>query len=398
MIVNVGVRMDYFDPDGVVLVDESDPGIYDPIRPENRYHDWGSDGAAGTHDADGSEGNGLWDAGEPAVTLSDRQTYWYKKASSKLQFSPRLGVSFPITDRGVIHFSYGHFFQIPRFERLYQNPDFELGSGTGNVGVIGNADLEPEETISGEIGLQQQLSDDISLHLTGYFRDIRNLAGTRAEEIVIYGGSAKYSKFVNSDFGFIKGLIVALNKRFSNYFSASLDYTFQIAKGSNSDPEQARNALAGGSLPEVQLTPLDWDQKHTVNGSFSYGAGDWGVSVIGQWGSGLPYTPRLSEDITALLTNSQLKPITYNVDLKAYKDFRFGPGKLTWFLRIFNLFDTLNEITVYDDTGRAGETRDIEIARATNPSELINSLTMWYMNPTYYSEPRRIETGVTYSF
>lgn len=398
MIVNLGVRVDYFEPDGVVLTDQSDPSIYSPIRPENRYHDWGRDGIPGTFDADGSEGNGIWDSGEPAVTLAERQSHWYKDASSKLQFSPRLGISFPITDRGVIHFSYGHFFQVPRFERLYQNPDFELGSGTGNVGVIGNADLKPEHTVSGEIGLQQQIADDISLNVTGYFRDIRDLAGTRTDEIVIFGGSAKYSKFVNSDFGFVKGVIVALNKRFSNHFSASLDYTLQIAKGSDSDPEQARNALAGGSLPEVQLTPLNWDQKHTVNGSFSYGAGDWGVSVIGQWGSGQPYTPRRSEDITSLLTNSQRKPVTYNVDLKAYKDFHFGPGKLTWFFRIFNLFDTLNEINVYDDTGRAGETTDIQIARATNPPQIINSLEMWYTNPTYYSEPRRIETGVTYSF
>ena len=398
MIVNVGVRMDYFEPDGVILADESDPSIYAPIKPGNRYHDWGSDGIPGTFDPDGTEGNGIWDPGEPAVNLAERRTYWYKKASPKLQFSPRLGVSFPITDRGVIHFSYGHFFQIPRFERLYQNPDFELGSGTGNVGVIGNADLKPEHTVSGEIGLQQQISDDLSLHVTGYFRDIRNLAGTRAEEIVIFGGAAKYSKFVNSDFGFVKGMIVALSKRFSNNYSASLDYTLQVARGSNSDPEQARNALAGGSLPEVQLTPLDWDQKHTINGSFTYGAGDWGVSLIGQVGSGMPFTPRRSEDITALLTNSQLKPMTHNVDLRAYKDFRFGPGRLTWFIRIFNLFDTLNEINVYNDTGRAGFTTDINIAQATRPPELINPLTMWFINPTHYSEPRRIETGLTYSF
>ena len=55
----------------------------------------------------------------------------------------------------------------------------------------------------------------------------------------------------------------------TNGFSASLDYTFQIAKGSASDPQQARNAIAGGSLPEIQLTPLDWDQRNTVNMSLS---------------------------------------------------------------------------------------------------------------------------------
>jgi outer membrane receptor for ferrienterochelin and colicin len=397
MIVNIGLRMDYFEPDGVVLSDPSDPSIYNPIRPENRYKDWGTDGLPGTFDADGTEGNHYRDAGEPAVTLAERRAYWTRRASSKIQVSPRLGVSFPVSDRGVIHFSYGHFFQVPRFERLYQNPDFELGSGTGNVGVIGNADLEPEQTVSGEIGLQQQIGSDIGLDVTGYFRDIRNLAGTRADEILLFGGAAKYSKFVNSDFGFVRGVIVALHKRFSGGLSASLDYTLQVAKGSNSDPEQARNAIIGGSLPEVQLTPLSWDQKHTVNASVSYAARTWGSSIIAQWGSGLPYTPRSSQDIATLLTNSQYKPTTFNADLHAYKNIPLGRGMMTVFLRIFNLFDSLNEINVYSDTGRAGVTMDEDKARLSNPSEIINSLNQWFIDPTFYAEPRRIEIGLTVS-
>ena len=397
-IVNIGVRFDYFKPDGRILTDESDPSIYNPIKPSNRFKDVGRDGIAGTFDADGSENNGIWDTGEPSVTLAERESYWFKSTSEKMNISPRLGVSFPITDRGVIHFSYGHFYQVPRFERLYQNPDFELGSGTGNIGVIGNADLKPEQTISGEVGLQQQISDDIGLGLTGFFRDIRNLAGTNAQEIVLFGGSARYNKLVNSDFGFIKGLVFSINKRFSGGLSASMDYTLQEAKGSNSDPEQARNALAGGSLPEVQMTPLNWDQKHTANASITYSRTTWGGSVIGQWGSGLPYTPRRSEDITSLLTNTQRKRAMYNVDVRAYKDFRFGRSLLTVFARVMNLLDTLNEINVYNDTGRAGYTTDLQTARKSNPQEIVNSLAEWYTNSTHYSEPRRIELGVNYVF
>ncbi len=398
MIVNVGVRMDYFDPDGIVLTDETDPTIYNPIRPENRYHDWGTDGIEGTYDADGSEGNGIQDEGEPDVSLEERQSYWYKDATTKMNVSPRLGVSFPVTERGVFHFSYGHFFQVPRFERLYQNPDFELEQGTGNIGVIGNSDLEPEQTVSGEVGLQQQITDDVTFEINAYFRDVRNLAGTRAEEIELYGGSSTYSKFVNSDFGLTKGLTLAVSKRFSGGLSASFDYTLQQAKGTSSDPEQARNAIDGGAQPEVQMTALDWDQFHTVNFSLNYRGSNWGGSAIGQWGSGLPYTPRSSVDISELLTNSQRKPSYSNFDVRGYYDFRFGTTTLTLFARVLNLFDTLNEVNVYDTTGRAGFTLDQRIAEATNPDEIINSLDQWYTNPTHYSEPRRIELGVTYTF
>jgi hypothetical protein len=368
-ILNIGIRFDYFQPDGVVLADESDPNIYNPIKPENI-----------------------------AKSMAERRASWYKKASSKSQFSPRIGASFPITDRGVVHFSYGHFFQVPRFERLYENPDFRLGTGTGNEGVIGNADLKPEQTINGEIGIQQQITEDVSVDLTAYLRDIRNLTTTGADQIEVFGGSARYSKYQNRDFGTIKGIVVTVTKRFSSGFNATLDYTYQVARGSGSDPQQARTALLGGTLPEIQLTPLNWDQRHTLNITASYAAPTWGGSLIGQYGSGTPYTPRRSADITALLNNAQTKPGFVNLDAQAFYQIPISPFNLVAFLRVFNVLDTRNETDVFDDTGRAGFTTDYQQAVKANPSQIINTLDEWFRRTTNYSEPRRIEFGVNLEF
>ncbi|HLF19782.1 MAG TPA: TonB-dependent receptor [Bacteroidota bacterium] len=394
IIVNLGIRFDYFQPDGVVLNDDlndggrlytvDDPSIYNPIKPTNRFHDL--------------NGNGTQDAGESNKSVDERRAYYYRKATAKSSISPRLGVSFPITDRGVVHFSYGHFFQVPRFERLYENPDFKIGLGTGNQGVIGNADLAPEQTISGEIGVQQQLTDDISLDLTAYLRDIRNLTGTRGEEIIVFGGSSKYSKYINSDFGFVKGVVLTVDKRFSSGLSASLDYTYQVARGSASDPQEARNAVAGGALPEVQLTPLGWDQRHTLNVTANYTEDVWGLSLIAQYGSGTPYTPRSSTDISAILTNSQLKPSFFNVDARAFYTVNLDAVRLVLFARVFNVLDIRNETNVFNDTGRAGFTTDEEVARATRPREYVNSLDQWFRITTNYSEPRRFEMGMNLEF
>ena len=91
-------------------------------------------------------------------------------------------LAYPITDRGVILISYGHFFQIPPFEFLYTNPEFviEVGRLKSN---IGNADLQPERSVSYEIGLQQLLADDIAIDITGYYKDIRNLLGTQIQRV-----------------------------------------------------------------------------------------------------------------------------------------------------------------------------------------------------------------------
>jgi outer membrane receptor protein involved in Fe transport len=384
LIINLGLRFDFFSPDGKILNDPTDPSIYNPIKPSNRFHD--------------QNGNGIQDAGETDVTLAERESYWYKDAEVKYQVSPRFGAAFPITERGVLHFSYGHFFQLPRFEFLYTNPSFKLGSGTGNQGTVGNADLKPEKTINAEIGLQQQLSDDISLDVTGYIRDTRNLAGTRAEQITIFGGSATYSRIVNSDFAFTRGVVLSLNKRFEGGLSASLDYTFQIVKGTASDIYAAQQAAARGDLPEVQMTYLDWDQRHTVNGSISYNGQSYGGSLVFQIGSGMPYTPRRSADITSLITNSQSKPSTFNVDLRLFKSFDLGFTTISTFLRVFNLFDTMNELGVFDDTGRSGYTTDLARVKGQNTPEYVNSITEWFTIPTFYSEPRRVELGASFEF
>jgi outer membrane receptor for ferrienterochelin and colicin len=260
LIVNLGIRFDYFEPDGKILSDPTDPDIYRPRRPENIEK-----------------------------TIEERRTYWYKDATPKFQLSPRIGFSFPITDMGVFHFSYGHFLQTPRYSLLYHNPEYKFEYGTSNLGIAGNPDLKPEQTISGEVGLQQAIAENVVIDVTAYFRDIRNLTGTRADEIYLYGGAGKYSQYVNSDFGFVKGVVFTLDKRYSNNWSAKIDYTLQSAKGNASDPNATRNQLASGEQPEVQLVPLDWDQTHTLNISINYSSdNNWGGSVLFRYGSGLP--------------------------------------------------------------------------------------------------------------
>ena len=149
-------------------------------------------------------------------------------------------------------------------------------------------------------------------------RDIRNLTGTRSEEIVIFGGASTYNKYINSDFAFIKGLVLSFRSSLLNGFSGNLDYTYQIARGTASDPSQARNSLVGGAMPEVHLISLNWDQTHTLNTSLNYSIDNKGFSLISQFGSGLPYTPEFTENISSLIQNSGKKPITWNVDMQAY--------------------------------------------------------------------------------
>ncbi len=362
LVVNVGVRFDYFEPDGQILLDPDRINLLDGLfRPF------------------------------PDSLVAD--------ASAKFQLSPRVGISYPITDRGAIHISYGHFFQVPPFEFLYKNPNFRIPL-TGNfpefVGrIIGNADLEPQRTVVYEIGLQQALTDDLGFTITGYYKDIRNLLG---QELHIKNEFRKFGQFVNRDFGQVRGLTFSLEKRMSNGLGANIDYTFQKAEGNASDPNDVfENSQASPPIESnKQLTPLDWDRTHSLNFTVILGQpGDYIASFIGQIGSGLPYTPAFQNQRTGL-ENSDNKPTFFNVDFFLTKYLKFRNNKASIFLKVFNLFDRANERDVFADTGRAGST--LEVTRAQQAPRGVNTVEEFFTRPDFYTPPRQVVVGMSYSF
>ncbi|MBN1541702.1 TonB-dependent receptor [candidate division KSB1 bacterium] len=354
MVVNAGVRLDYFSSQGIVPINFSDPA-YSPTR----------------------------------------------KASSEYQISPRVGLSYPITDRGAIHVSYGHFFQIPGFEHLFSNPEFELYA-TSNYGstnpperqpnTIGNAELKPQKTTIYEIGLQQQIGFDLSLDVTAFFKDIRNLLGT---EILHTTTGIRYARYINRDYGNVKGLTVALEKRFGGGIGATIDYTYQIAQGNASDPTSAFLDVQAGREPQKQLVPLNWDRTHSLNTSLTLGDPDrMSASIIGRLGSGFPYTPT-EQNVRTAVENSERKPAVYTVDLYAYRRFGIANMNATVFVRVFNLFDRMNETDVYSDTGRA----NYSIAAERSGTIFgVNTLDEWIRRPDFYSEPRQVMLGFSLDF
>ncbi len=389
LIINAGLRFDYFMPDGQILNDPSDPNILDPIKPANRFND--------------ANGNGVQDAGETVKTVADREKYWFKDASDKSQFSPRIGIAFPITEKGVIHLSYGHFFQLPRYEFLYENPEFELNSTSGNVGRLGNADLNPQKTVKGEIGLQQALSDDMVIDVTVFFEDFRDLVGTASEEVKTAMPGQTYTLIKNSDFGFSKGFIIKFEKRLGDGFSVNLDYTYSETKGNSSDPRGSFIKLPGSDMPETFIRRLSWDQPHTLNLAVNYSdPGAFGVSLIGNIYAGQPYTPTLNKyssiggDFPA---NSGDKQTVFNFDMRLYKDIMIGNTRLSLFAKVFNLFDFENANNVYGDTGDPFETQaKTDYRNRGLVGNELNTVDEIYTNPTFFASPRRVEVGFSYNF
>jgi len=353
MIINAGLRLDYFNPNSELPADLRNP----------------------TNNTD------FPGAGQRV------------KTKAKYQVSPRLGVSFPITDQGIIHFSYGHFFQIPSFENLFLNSNYLITQSSGLSQITGNPDLKPQKTIMYEIGLQQVLFPNISLNTSLYYRDIRNLLGM--EILNTYEG-IRYARFINRDYGNVRGFVVTLERRFVDYFAAKLDYTYQIAEGNASDPYAVFND--NQTNPPVEsnkkVVPLNWDQRSTLNLSVTVGEpGDWTVGLIFGYGSGFPYTEaeRISNGVR--FENGGIKPPTYNLDLRAEKTFDIYGVKVNTFALIYNVLDIKNEYGVSSNSGRA----NVDIFKNEAGAVIgLNTVDQYLNNPASFSAPRQIRLGMQF--
>ena len=106
------------------------------------------------------------------------------------------------------------------------------------------------------------------------------------------------------------------------------------------------------------------------------------------------------EELVSLLVvpEVEMDELSYSrVDLYFTKNFSLGNFDTGLFIRIFNLFDRLNEEDVYTDTGRATYSLD-PIYTAEDQPRGLNTLDQYLARPHFYSQPRLVQLGLEFNF
>ncbi|MCX5800563.1 MAG: TonB-dependent receptor [Candidatus Eisenbacteria bacterium] len=285
----------------------------------------------------------------------------------KDQISPRIGIAYPISDRDVLSFHYGRYYQIPNRQYI-----FEDRASTSAVITRGNPDLTNETTVSYQAAVQHMFTSTVFGQFSVYYKDIFGLLS--AQERVVADSPQPVYVYVNQDYASSRGFELTLRKRFSYNFAGELSYTYGLATGVASDPDaQTRTPFL--YLP-IAEQPLDWDQRHTVSAQLQVSVPEeWSVSFVWRYGTGFPYTP-VSRDQRVQdpsLVNSKRLPSSTTLDMQADKTYRLWGQHLTVFMQAMNLLDAKNiadlaptnwpvspysdtddYIIYYTETGRAG--------------------------------------------
>jgi outer membrane receptor protein involved in Fe transport len=312
-----------------------------------------------------------------------------KEASVKHQVSPRLGISHPVSERTVLHFTYGHYFQVPAFSYMFTNTKYDMG---GHWPLIGNPDLEPERTVSYEVGVEHLVSENLMIDLTGFYKDIDNLLSTvvinDSREADTPADATEYTTYRNTDWGNVRGFEVTTQKKFRENWMGRLIYTFMIAKGRSSDILEGYNNLFDDNVPPSKEYYLDWDRRHSLVLDLGYGRRDnWAANILVKYASGSPYTPFENTRSAQPEQNTARFPSTSVVNIKLSKDFHLYGVTEQLFLQVHNLFNKRNLVAFNDD-----DTDLMTYLRYTG------EYTGPYEDLTVFGSPREVRAGFKVSF
>ncbi len=347
LIINAGLRYDYFDNNDFEFIDPTNPLYVN----NDQFH-------------------------------IDPATFKEKPAFQAL--SPRLGLAFPVSDRTVFHLQYGKFIQSPQLNDIYIGTTVLARNVSGRNFItqpVGFG-LDPERTTQYEIGFNQQISDYASFDLTGFYKDI---LGQIQDHLVVTQSGAfahSYHALTNGDFATTKGFELTVTLRRIQRVQARLNYTLSDAQGTGSTTTSAIASVENGTLRPTIISPLTFNQTHrgSLNLDYRFGKNDGGpileragLNLLFSFNSGHNFTlvtgglgqtgpadggilfdldPRNRRPLEPI--NSSSTPWNFTFDLRVDKMVNIANlFDMNFYVYVQNLFDTKNVINVYGRTGNA---------------------------------------------
>ena len=370
MIMNIGMRAEYYNPN-VKYYEE--PGV---AYNANKYG--------------GSSQNPL---------VGDYPDEGKIEADTQLYIMPRLGISYPLSDTGVFHFNYGHFYQYPAYQYVYSHIERPVGRR-----LLGNPELKPQKTVQYEAGFEQGITDVLKFDITGYFKDNSDKLSLNSYE----SNGVIFQRYTNEDFGRIFGVDFTVTKRFANNFSFDVTYGYMTAKGSNSSAtSEIDQLLTEGYVSPVNANYLDFDIRHSIDSTltFAFGKdegpeifnynilGNTSLTLSGNFTSGLPY----GENNEHRMPWKKVVDLKFEKGITVYKDLT-----ASIIVEGENVFNWVNVQKVNPDTGQVWSKtfgRD-----QADYSQTIGGEYYWYLRTTRtpfigeYGKPRLMRVGIKLGF
>ena len=272
---------------------------------------------------------------------------------AKVALSPRLGVSFPVTDVSKLYFNYGHFYQTPNPDNLYT---LERMQSTDAVWFIANPFAPMPRTIAYELGYEQGLFDQYLIRLAGYYRDVTNQP--RTTQFTDLSGLVDYRVPLANNYEDIRGFEISLFKNRGKFFRGFVNYTYMVKSegefglGRFFENRVEQRELERQTWRNYQyrplpqpyarisldfLTPPDFGPEA---GGFNL-LGDWRFNLTGYWEAGSYFTYTGDTPMPGVENNMQWEDYKM-VDLRVSKNFNLAGVEALLYADIYNVLNIEN--------------------------------------------------------
>jgi len=362
----------------------------------------------------------------PDAPILDAVREGYKKETVKLfglrwkaRLLPRINVSFPVTENNVLYFNYSHSMRLPHPRFLYAGLD-PVFQDRSFLADLGNPNLNPEVSVSYEIGMKSQLTKDLAMTIAAFYNDrFDYIVSRRIEVRDATGRFVEKTFFINQDYARIRGLELGLTRRFGKSFTGIFSGSYSIATGkSNTATESALQIRQQGFVNATQEQPLAWDRPldlkllliFTPDSSVYLGnfpLKGFRATLTGTYKSGLRYTPYELVRINEGSGRPEYEPIQDRpldevgkfwswVDLKLSKDFYIGnTSRLSLQFEVRNLFNYRSPVIINGVTGdayREGDPLPLSFRDPQYPDPQDRGLPPF--NPARFMAPRQTLFGL----
>jgi outer membrane receptor protein involved in Fe transport len=289
--------------------------------------------------------------------------------------------------------------------------------------AFGNPNLNPETTVSYELGLRNQFTNDDVLTVTAYNRDIFDYVQTEEAQITsaaLIGQN--FITYVNSDYAHSRGIEVEYEKRIGTWFRGNVNGAYSVITGKSSSEQEGILAVEGTLQEMMKESYMEWDRpvqlsatvsfhNEKQNGIFGFGRGvldDFDAYFRVFFESGKRYTPYYftgtyaqdGEPLYAEDVNDQYGKVGANwfwVDFNFDKDFTLGGLDMTLLIEVKNLFNNQNSDIINPVTGRAYQLGDPIPPTWNDPRypELTAPIDPYPLDQSRYLPPRNVKVGVS---
>lgn len=339
----------------------------------------------------------------------------------KGHLSPRIGISHPVLDNVMLFYSYGHFSKLPQPQRVYAK--LSSVSTSSAYPLFGNPNLNPETTVSYELGMRYEITTNDVLSVTAYYKDIFDYIASFS---ITQGGrfaNQNFQMYFNLDYARSRGIEIEYKKRASKLMNIILQASYSVATGKSSSPKDEL-LVAKGELEEKSIKEnfLSWDRPFRFSADFSLFANEgdryhigifrlpdnWNLYVRLFWQTGKRYTTytkivKEGQEPEYIKNNNDPYSETAEdwrwIDLSLKKHFKLFGFRYSLFMEITNITDEKNSKIINPLTGAAYEYGDEILPSWNDPlNPDVSPSYPFPFDPARYLAPRNIKVGMLISW